>query len=109
MTATRPVDPGPEPPHPLAPGAQPAAIADALWSEDRRRFLESYDRELARARSTLDLTSLFTMLEQWRGLAAMQSRPEQYRRNLRKAAELITGEPSPEDEPIQVTRAKAGA
>ncbi|MEJ2864277.1 DUF6247 family protein [Actinomycetospora flava] len=109
MTATHPVGPGPEPRNALAPGAQPAAIAAALWPEDRERFLESYDRELGRARSTLDLTSLFATLEQWRGLAAMQSRPDQYRRDLRRAAELITGVPSPDDEPIEVTRAKAGA
>ena len=101
--------PGPEPRDPLAPGAQPAAIAAALWSGDRKRFLKSFERELQRARSTLDLSALYATLEQWRGVAAMQSRPEEYRRDLRRAAELITGEPSPEDEPLEVTRAEARA
>jgi len=94
--------------HRLPPGAQPGAIAAALLPEDRARFLSSYERELREARSSLDLTALHAVLEQWRGVAAMQARPEEYRRDMRRAAELITGEPSPEDEPLEVTRRKAG-
>ncbi|GAA4891762.1 DUF6247 family protein [Actinomycetospora straminea] len=108
MSATQHADSGHDP-RSLAPGAQPAAIAAALLPADRDRFLASYERELRRARQSLDLTALDATLEQWRGVAAMQSRPEEYRRDLRRAAELITGEPSPEDEPLEVTRNKAGA
>jgi hypothetical protein len=109
VTATPATAPDPEARDALAPGAQPAAIASALLPDDRARFLASYERELSRAQSSLDLTALHDTVEQWRGRAAMQSRPEQYRQGLRRAAELITGQPSPDDEPLEVTRAKAGA
>lgn len=48
------------------------------------------------------------MLEQWRGIAALQSDPEVVRRVAQRAAEKLTGHPSPEDEPLPVTRSKTG-
>jgi Family of unknown function (DUF6247) len=86
--------------HPLAKGASPKAIAAALLPEDTTA--------LNAARESLDLTSLFQMLEHWRRVAALQADPQVFRRVARRAAELLTGQPSPEDEPLAVTRQKAG-
>lgn len=102
---------GPEPEsegHPLAPGASPAAIRVALLPADQTLFDAAYDAALGDARSSRDLTGLFRMLEHWRGLAALQSDPDAFRRVVRRAAEALTGRPSPEDEPLDVTRRKAG-
>ncbi|MCY7343768.1 MAG: hypothetical protein LH603_18550 [Pseudonocardia sp.] len=47
-------------------------------------------------------------VEHWRRNAVLQSDPAAYRHAVRHAAELLTGQPIPEDEPLDVTRAKAG-
>jgi DNA-binding IclR family transcriptional regulator len=94
--------------HPLAKGASPEAIAAALLPEDRTEFLAEYEQALGAARESLDLTDLFRMLEHWRRVAALQADPEVFRRVARRAAELLTGEPSPVDEPLELTRQKAG-
>ena len=94
--------------HPLAKGASPEAIRSALLPADQAEFDVAYDAALTEARTSRDLTSLFSMLERWRGIAALQSDPEVFRRVARRAAEKLTGEPSPEDEPLAATRAKAG-
>jgi len=92
----------------LLPGASPAAIRAALLPADRARFDAAYGEALAQARETLDLTELFKRLEHWRRLALLQSNPEDYRRVVRRAAEAVTGQPVPEDEPLEVTRTRAG-
>jgi hypothetical protein len=94
--------------HPLGKGASPEAIRSALLPEDQTEFDSAYDAALAEARTTRDLTGLFKMLERWRGIAALQSDPEVFRRVARRVAEQLTGQASPEDEPLAVTRAKAG-
>lgn len=94
--------------HPLSKGASPEAIAAALLPEDRAEFLSEYTAALTAARESLDLTSLFQMLEHWRRVAALQADPQVFRRVARRAAQLLTGQPSPEDEPLAVTRQKAG-
>lgn len=94
---------------PLAPGASPRAIAASLLDRDRAEFLAEYDRLVERARVDLDLTELLDMLEHWRGIAALQAAPRRFARNIRRAAEIITGEAIPDDEPLEVTRAKASA
>jgi hypothetical protein len=48
------------------------------------------------------------VVEPWRRIAVLQTDPAAYRRTLRRAAELATGEPSPDDEPLEVTSARAG-
>ncbi|MDN5747361.1 MAG: hypothetical protein L0H64_02350 [Pseudonocardia sp.] len=47
------------------------------------------------------------MLERWRGIAVLQRDPAVFPRLARRAAEKLTGQPSPEDEPLAVTRAEA--
>jgi hypothetical protein len=93
---------------PLLPGAAPAAIRDALLPEDRAKFDGAYERALAVARETLDLGELFCELENWRRQAVLQRDREGFRRLVRRVAELLTGEPVPADEPLAVTRARAG-
>jgi hypothetical protein len=93
--------------HPLAKGASPEAIRSALLAEDQAAFDVAYSAALSQARESLDLTDLFRTLERWRGIAALQRDPEVFRRVARRVAESLTGRPSPEDEPLPVTRAKA--
>lgn len=74
--------------HPLSKGASPEAIAAALLPEDRTEFLAELDEVLATVRGSLDLTELFTMLEHWRRVAALQADPKVFARVARRAAEL---------------------
>lgn len=92
----------------MLPGASPAAIRDGLMAADRELFAAAYEAALTESRRSLDLTDLFRTLEHWRRIAVLQSRPDDYRRAVRRAAELLTGTPSPDDEPLEITRAKAG-
>jgi hypothetical protein len=94
--------------HPLRPGASPHAIRSALLPEDRAEFDQAYEQALTVARRSLDLTELFETLERWRRVALLQSDREGFRRVARKVATLVTGEETPVDEPLAVTRAKAG-
>src|SRR5205814_4232394 len=94
--------------HPLRPGASPRDIRAALLPEDQAKFDSEYDLALAGTRASLDLTELFKTLEQWRRIAVMQQDPQEFRRTVRRAAELLTNESIPTDEPPAVTRAKAG-
>ncbi|MBF6327595.1 DUF6247 family protein [Nocardia transvalensis] len=108
MTATWAYDDQPSSGHPLRPGASPQDIRSALLPEDRAQFDLAYTRALSCARDSLDLTELFRTLEHWRRVALLQSDREQYRRVVRRAAELLTGEQAPADEPLDATRTKAG-
>lgn len=93
--------------HPLARGASPEAIRSALLPDDQGEFDAAYDAALAEARTDRDLTGLFRMLEHWRGIAALQSEPEVFRRVARRAAEKLTGHPGPDDESLADARARA--
>jgi hypothetical protein len=108
VTATYAYDEQPHTGHPLLPGASPYNIRAALLPEDRDRFDAEYRDALTEARESLDLAELFKMLEQWRRVALLQSDPADFRRVVRRAAELLTGEAVPDDEPLAVTRTKAG-
>lgn len=108
MTATYAYDEQPSSGHPLRSGASPRAIRAALLPGDRATFDVAYETALSESRESLDLTGLFKMLEHWRRVAVLQSDPEEYRRVVRRAAEALTGEQVPADEPLEVTRAKAG-
>ncbi|MFI6046263.1 DUF6247 family protein [Nocardia sp. NPDC051321] len=108
MTATYAYDGQPSSGHPLRPSASPQDIRSALFPTDRAEFDSAYAQALTYARESLDLTELFRTVEHWRRTALLQSDRESYRRVVRKAAKLLTGEEIPDDEPLAVTRAKAG-
>jgi Family of unknown function (DUF6247) len=108
VTATWAYDEEPRDGHPLRPGAAPHDIRAGLLPEDRASFDAAYETALAEARSSQDLTALFKTLEHWRRLALLQSEPAEYRRVVRRAAELLTNEGVPPDEPLAVTRARVG-
>ena len=79
-----------------------------VFNTQRERFDAAYEEALAQARESLDLTELFKRLEHWRRVALLQSNPEDYRRVVRRAAEALSGQPVPEDEPLEVSRTRAG-
>ncbi|PVZ11029.1 DUF6247 family protein [Actinomycetospora cinnamomea] len=106
MTASLPGEREDE--HSLAQGASPAAIHAALLPADREVFLAAYGAALDRARSMLHLAPVHELLEEWRRRAILQSDPAAFRRSVRRAAEFFSGEPVPDDEPFEVTRARAG-
>jgi hypothetical protein len=87
----------------LAPDATPEVIRNSLLPEDRERF----DTALTAARATGDENEVWTCIERWRGIAVLQADRPRFRRLARQIAERTTGVPSPEDEPLEVTRAKA--
>jgi len=92
----------------LRPGATPAAIRDALLSEDKTEFDAAYMRALTAAREDLDLTELFRCLEHWRRVAVLQRDPDRFASIARRAAERLIGTPVPADEPLAQTRRRAG-
>lgn len=108
MTAIWSYDEEPRRGDPLMPGATPAAIREALLPEDRAEFDRVYDLAIGEARSSLDLAELFRRLEHWRRVAVLQRDRESYRALVRRAAERLTGEPVPEDEPLSITRQRVG-
>jgi len=108
VTATYAVDETPPSGHPLRPGAAPRAIRAALLPEDQPKFDVAYSEALAEARASQDLTELFTVLEEWRRIAVIQSDPARFHQAARRVAGLLTGQSVPDDEPLAVTRAKAG-
>lgn len=107
MTASWSIDAEP-PATPLAAGASPEAIHAALDDEDRVRFRAALDAATETMRRELDLTPVFAVLEEFRRLAILQTDRGAYHRVVRGAAALATGEQSPDDEPFEVTRGKAG-
>ena len=108
MSATYAYDEQPQAGHPLRPGATPHDIRAHLLPEDRKEFDDEFRQALIAARDSLDLEDLFKMLEHWRRVALLQSNPANFRQVVRRAAELLTDETSPDNEPLAVTRAKAG-
>lgn len=108
VTATYAYDDEPASGHPLRPGASPAAIRAALLAADRAGFDSAYEAALAESRESMELAGLFQTLERWRRLAVLQNDPESYRHMTRRVAQNVTGQESPADEPLEITRSKAG-
>lgn len=96
------------PVHPLAVGARPESILEALDVPDRGRFQSAYERALDAAKKDLDLTDVLSVLEEFRRLAILQTDRPGWRRTVRAAARAATGQESPDDEPLEITRTKAG-
>lgn len=93
------------PPLPL-PGASPREVRAALRPEFRERFDEDYRVALAEAGRTLELAGVHETVEHWRMRAWITRDPEQHRRVVRRAAELLTGEEPPVAEPVAVTESR---
>lgn len=108
VTALWSFDERPRTGDPLLPGATPAAIRAALLPDDRAAFDVAYRAALAQARESLELTELFRTLERWRRLALLQRDPARFGSVVRRAAERVSGEPVPEDEPLDRTRRRVG-
>jgi len=108
VTALWSFDEQPRTGDPLLPGATPAAIRDALLTEDKTGFDAAYQRALASARDDMDLTELFRCLEHWRRLALLQRDPDRFASIARRAAERLTDTPTPAGEPLAQTRRRAG-
>jgi len=105
MTAAARHDPVP---HPLARGASPALIKQWLPPHDAQRFVADYQTAMDDARGSLELGGVLDVVERWRQIAILQTDPDAYRRTVRRAAELAAGQPSPDEETLDVTTAKAG-
>jgi hypothetical protein len=93
------------PPLPL-PGATPREIRTALHPEFRAEFDRDYRAALVDAGQQLDLSCVFEVLEDWRTRSWITRDPAEHRRVVRQAAELITGQAPPVDEPVSVTEAR---
>ncbi|MDL5158683.1 DUF6247 family protein [Actinomycetospora termitidis] len=107
MSASWSIDADP-PARPLGAGASPESIHAALDPEDQVRFRQALETASESMRRELDLTPVFSVLEEFRRLAILQTNRGSYHRVIRAAAAMATGEESPRDEPFEVTRAKAG-
>jgi hypothetical protein len=87
-------------------GSTPREIRDALHPEYREEFDRDYRAALDEAGTSLDLAGVQDMLESWRRRCWFTRDRDSYRQAMRRAAELLTGEVPPEDEPIAVTEAR---
>ncbi|MDL5160591.1 DUF6247 family protein [Actinomycetospora termitidis] len=104
MVATESLHDEPEPDlQALAPGAAPEVIREYLLPADRERF----DAALSDARAGGGEDRIWNCVERWRGIAVLQADRRRFRRLARQIAERTTGVASPDDEPLEVTRAKA--
>ena len=93
------------PPLPLA-GASPAEIRAALHPEYWSAFDQDYRAALDEAASSLDLNGIHRVVEHWRMRSWVTRDRDAHREMVRRAAELLTGEEPPEDEPVAVTEAR---
>jgi hypothetical protein len=92
----------------LARGASPATVRGHLPEPERTRFVTEYEAAIDLARSSLDLAPVLDVVERYRAIAIAHSDPEGFRRGVRRWAEILTGEPVPDGEPFEVTRARVG-
>jgi hypothetical protein len=93
------------PPLPL-PGATPREVRAALRTEFRAQFDEDYQAALAEAGRTLELVGVLDTVEHWRMRSWITRDPAEHRRVVRRAAELLTGQEPPADEPVAVTESR---
>ena len=110
MPAVEHVDdtPSEDAPHPLLAGVSPKIIANHLFPEDQERFRVEYEASLEEARRTYELAPVQDVVEHWRRIAVLQLDPAAFKRSVRSIAEAVTGQPTPEGEPFEVTRQKTG-
>jgi hypothetical protein len=90
--------------------ASPAVVRAALIPEERAEFDQQWREVMAKATETLDLAEVFATLDEWRRVARLTARAgaEAHRAMYRRAAERLTGEAVPVDEPLSRTKARLG-
>lgn len=88
------------------PGATPREIREALHPEHRDAFDRDYQAALDEAAESLELGDVLDVVEHSRMRAWVTRDPDEHRRVVRRAAELLTGEEPPEDEPVAVTESR---
>ncbi len=88
------------------PGASPREIRAALHPEYRDPFDRDYRAALDQAGESLDLAPIMEVVEHWRMRSWVTRDRAEHRRVVRRAAELLTGEVPPEDEPVAVTEVR---
>lgn len=98
------LDPGLPPLPP--PGAAPREIRDALHPQFRDAFDRDYATAIREAAESFELEGLLAVVENWRVRAWVTRDPDEHRKMVRRAAELLTGEAPPEDEPVAVTESR---
>ena len=108
MTATWAFDDQADQRHPLARGARPVDIREALLPEDRAEFDAALTAAADRFKQSLDFTELFSLLDQWRKIAALQSDPDRFARVARRVTELTSGRQPASDATLAELRAQAG-
>lgn len=102
MTAADVVSPdGASRGHPLGPGADLDVIREHLLPVEREQF----DLEVRTAEEAGDT---WEIVERWRTVAVIQADRAGFAAMVRRTAERLTGELTPEDEPLEVTRRRAG-
>jgi Family of unknown function (DUF6247) len=92
------------PPLPL-PGATPREVRAALRPEFRAQFDQDYRTALEEAGRTLDLSGVHDLVEHWRMRSWITRDPQEHRRVVRRAAELL-GQAPPADEPVAITESR---
>lgn len=87
-------------------GASPAEVRAALRPEFREAFDRDYRAALDVAAESMELSGVLDVVEHWRMRSWITRDPDEHRRVVRRAAELLTGELPPEDEPVAVTESR---
>lgn len=89
--------------------ASPAEVRAALLDEEKPDFDREYEHALAVAAESLTLDELHETLECWRRVAWMTyANPHEHQRTLRAAAERLTRQSVPADEPVTATKERLG-
>jgi len=90
--------------------ASPAEVRAALIPEEATEFDQQWRDVMARATERLDLAEVFATLDSWRRVARLTAADgaEAHRAMYRRAAERLTGNPIPADEPLPQTKARLG-
>ena len=90
--------------------ASAAQVLAALIPEEAREFDEQWPAAMTEATETLDLNPVLALLESWRRVAwiTAESGRDAHRRMYRRAAQLLSGDPVPTDEPLLRTKARLG-
>lgn len=93
------------PPLPMS-GASPREIRAALHPEYRVEFDRDYRAALDEAATALELGGVQDVVENWRVRCWVTRDKQDYRRVVRRAVELLSGEAPPADEPVEATEAR---